>query len=454
MKVSVIIPTYNRASKTKKAVESVLAQTLAPYEIIVIDDGSTDSTKQKLSKVAGIKYVYQKHKGVSAARNKGIAESSGDYIAFLDSDDTWIADKLEKQVAYHKSNRFLISQTDETWIKNGKHFNPKNYHAKKEGLIFEDCLKRCLISPSAVLINKSLFYEVGLFDESLPACEDYDLWLRIARRYPIGLVAEKLVVKTGGHKDQLSSKYFGMDRFRVAAIHKVLMLPLSLKQRQQALRALVNKCNILANGCKKRGKQKEAVVYCQKIRQFEKEIKNSQELDLLQKLPTGLAEYIISKDIAYRRFEHLNNCKANELQIFRKLALNLNPSASNFEEITKNLIDICKRDKITINALKAKLKINFNGCKNPAKKLLKIREEIFKARYPVFSGIIKKIDTKVQALSTNSKVNISWDKSLENEGLELIIKLNDKGDIKELKQWLDAVGENKLDDILRLFNEL
>ncbi len=256
MNVSIIIPVYNRAQKLKKAVESVLAQTYELFELIVIDDGSDDDPAKNLSGIDDkrLRIFRQPNKGVSAARNRGIKESTNEWLAFLDSDDTWLETKLEEQVAFHKENpRLLISQTDEVWIKNGVRINPNKLNVKQAGDIFQSSLSRCMISPSAVILHRSLFDEVGLFDESLVVCEDYDLWLRITCRHSVGLIKDKLVIKTGGHPDQLSKKYWGMDRFRVKAIEKLIENnELTVEQEKAASKMLVKKSEILKNGAKKR----------------------------------------------------------------------------------------------------------------------------------------------------------------------------------------------------------
>ncbi|SFM66919.1 glycosyltransferase [Thermodesulforhabdus norvegica] len=263
--VSVIIPAYNRARFLVEAIKSVLAQKFVrPLEIIVVDDGSTDETSRVVdSFIPQITYFYQEHSGVSSARNRGICISSGEWIAFLDSDDLWKPEKLFRHWAFILANpHLLISQTEEIWIRKGRRVNPRKYHKKPEGLCFERLLERCLISPSAVMIHRKLFDEVGLFDENLPACEDYDLWLRIGCRHPVGLLKEPLVIKRGGHEDQLSSSVPALDRYRIQAIVKLLIKePLSKGQRQEALKMLEKKCRIYAAGCAKRGRTEEARFY-------------------------------------------------------------------------------------------------------------------------------------------------------------------------------------------------
>ena len=261
--VSVIIPTYNRGWILREAIDSVLAQDYTDYELIVVDDGSTDDTRQILSSYGrDIIVLRQPNQGVSAARNRGIADSRAQLVAFLDSDDLWLSQKLIRQVAFFQSNPDAqICQTEETWVRNGVRVNPKKRHQKLSGMIFEPSLALCLVSPSAVMIRKTLFDRVGLFDESLPACEDYDLWLRVSCRYPVFLIDEPLIIKQGGHADQLS-KAAGLDKYRIQSLQKLIKNePLSGLQKQAAEKILQQKCTIYAGGCRKRGREEEAKYY-------------------------------------------------------------------------------------------------------------------------------------------------------------------------------------------------
>lgn len=261
--VSIIIPTYNRGWILKEAINSVLAQDFTDFELIVVDDGSTDKTQDILNTYnEDIIALRQNNQGVSAARNAGIALASGRFIAFLDSDDLWLPKKLSAQIDFFKSNRdALICQTDEIWIRNGVRVNPKKRHKKFSGDLFKRSLSLCLISPSAVMIKRSLFEEVGVFDETLPACEDYDLWLRISCRYPVHLIKTPLIIKRGGHDDQLSSAS-GLDRFRIEALKKIIESNLlSKEQYSAAAKVLKQKCAIYANGCLKRGRRDKALHY-------------------------------------------------------------------------------------------------------------------------------------------------------------------------------------------------
>ena len=261
--VSVIIPTYNRGWIIKEAIDSVLAQDYTEFELIVVDDGSTDHTSDVLDSYGDdIKVLFQKNKGVSAARNRGIAEASGKFIAFLDSDDLWLPQKLTVQIEFfNQTPDALICQTEEVWIRNGLRVNPKKRHKKPSGMIFNPSLELCLVSPSAVMIRRSLFGRVGKFDETLPACEDYDLWLRISCRFPVHLIDTPLIIKRGGHGDQLSSRA-GLDRFRIKAIEKIIKRGiLSDDQYRAAVKTLKKKCDIYAAGCRKRGREEEVRYY-------------------------------------------------------------------------------------------------------------------------------------------------------------------------------------------------
>lgn len=265
--ISVVIPTYNRQHTLARAIDSVLDQTAAVDEIIVVDDGSTDQTRFFLSeKYPGIEYYYQPNAGVSAARNKGVSVAKSDWIAFLDSDDQWLAKKIATQrQAWNESPSHRIVHSDEIWIRNGVRVNKKNKYSKRGGRIFEDCLPLCAISPSSVVLEKKLLIEVGGFDESLTVCEDYDLWLKICSAYSVLLVDEELLKKFGGDKDQLSTIHWGLDRFRVTALHRLLdsihAQTLSPHERDCARTVLREKCTILANGAIKRGNQDAAEYY-------------------------------------------------------------------------------------------------------------------------------------------------------------------------------------------------
>ncbi|OAG28326.1 glycosyltransferase family 2 protein [Thermodesulfatator autotrophicus] len=257
--VSVIIPTYNRKAFLKEAIESVLAQSFKNFELIVVDDGSTDDTPYLATRYH-IRYVRkQKRQGVSAARNTGIRLAKGSFIAFLDSDDLWLPEKLAKQIVFFKKNPEAVAvQTEEIWIRRGKRVNPRQRHKKPSGYFFDRALELCLISPSGVMLKREVFDKIGLFDESFPACEDYELWLRLLARYPVFLINEPLVIKRGGHKDQLSSTP-GLDYFRLKALAKIYKAPfLTPAMRLLVIKEAIRKGNIYRQGALKRGKLHQA----------------------------------------------------------------------------------------------------------------------------------------------------------------------------------------------------
>lgn len=274
MRISVIIPVYNRRHALLRAIDSVAAQTFAPIETIVVDDGSTDGgARWAKTQFPWIEVIDQPQQGVSVARNTGVQAAAGEWVAFLDSDDAWMPDKLARQVkSLLVSEEVPLCHTDEFWIRNGRRVNPMRKHAKYSGWIFDHCLPRCAISPSSVLMSKALFHELGGFDESLPAAEDYDLWLRVCCRYPVLLVAEPLVSKYGGHADQLSRKYWGMDRFRVASLERLSANgALTSAQRLKLIDVLIEKLSVLENGARKRGKTGWATGLRRKIHRYRRE---------------------------------------------------------------------------------------------------------------------------------------------------------------------------------------
>jgi glycosyltransferase involved in cell wall biosynthesis len=261
--VSVIIPTYNRAWCLREAVESVRGQEFRGFELIVVDDGSTDETPRLLREFGdALRVLRQANRGVSAARNAGIAAARAELIAFLDSDDIWLPGKLSRQVEFFSRHpEALICQTEELWVRNGRRVNPGKRHRKRGGMIFESSLELCLVSPSAVMLRRGLLDAVGRFDERLPACEDYDLWLRISCRFPVDLIEAALIVKRGGHADQLS-RAPGLDRYRIESIAKLISGGLlTAAQRRAAVAVLKRKCRVYAGGCRKRGRAAEADRY-------------------------------------------------------------------------------------------------------------------------------------------------------------------------------------------------
>ncbi len=260
-KVSVIIPTYNRAERICRAVDSVLAQKFVDFECLVVDDGSRDNTADKLAKYDDprLKLFWRENGGVSAARNFGIEKSCGEFIALLDSDDEWVPEKLLKQIPFMENGGFEISQTDEIWVRKGKRVNQCKKHEKPEGMFFDRSLAMCMVSPSCVIFSRKFWDEVGPFDAKMPACEDYDLWLRAGTKYPVGLLRERLTIKYGGRPDQLSNSVGCLDLYRIYAIVKLLNAGiLSSEERGLALDELQRKSGFYIGGCRKRGRDDQA----------------------------------------------------------------------------------------------------------------------------------------------------------------------------------------------------
>ena len=255
-KISVVIPTLNRINTLQRALDSVINQTYKPAEIIVVDNGSSDGTLKFLrEQYPKITILTENKIGVSSARNKGIKKSINQWIALLDSDDAWHPRKLEIQTSMldSASKEYNLIHTDEVWFRNNKHINQMKKHKKQGGYIFERCLSLCCISPSSVLFKKNILDKVGLFDESLPVCEDYDMWLKICSSEEVLFAQDKLTYKYGGHKDQLSKSYWGMDRFRIKSIENIIKnFDLSYKQKKQAKKELIKKLKIIINGAFKR----------------------------------------------------------------------------------------------------------------------------------------------------------------------------------------------------------
>ena len=272
MNISVVIPSYNRKEFLKRSIDSAINQTKKPFEIIVVDDGTTDGTETMIkSDYDFVKFIKQKNKGVSAARNIGIKVSIGEWICFLDSDDEWKRDKLEKQINAMKSNPdYKFFHSNEIWIKNGLRINQKKKHKKYGGDIFDKCLDMCRISPSSVMINKTVFDEVGNFNENLVVCEDYELWLRICDKYRVFFIDEPLIIKYGGHQGQLSYSIESIENHRIKALEHLILGNLNRKNKRHAIQMLLSKLNIYLKGLVKRRKNDEIAVYEEKIKVWNK----------------------------------------------------------------------------------------------------------------------------------------------------------------------------------------
>ncbi|MCZ6883665.1 MAG: glycosyltransferase [Gammaproteobacteria bacterium] len=279
MQISVVIPSFNRIQTLVRAIESVLNQHSVVDEIIIVDDGSEDDTVALVSQdYPNIKLIRQTNQGVSAARNTGIRQARFEWIALLDSDDSWLPEKISViRQAQQQYPEYRLFHSDEIWIRNGVRVNPMKKHGKNGGWIFESCLPLCVISPSAVVLQRSLLHTTGYFDESLPACEDYDLWLRICHAFPVHYIEHALVIKYGGHADQLSRRYWGMDRFRIRSLYALLQQQ-NLRQNYQSavLSTLITKLEVLLKGAEKHDNQEVIAEFSPMLEQLQPPVRISE----------------------------------------------------------------------------------------------------------------------------------------------------------------------------------
>ncbi len=277
MKISVIIPTYNRAVLLREAVLSVIRQTLQDREIIIVDDGSTDNTcdhiRDLIDRYRFIRYIsLPVNKGVSHARNTGISNSCGEYLAFLDSDDSWRKRKLEIQLKEMVSSRFKISYTNERWIMNGSFKNQGRRHKKFTGDIFSHAIRLCMVSPSSVMFERSVFEKAGCFNEDLPVAEDYEMFIRASIFYEFLYVDNPLVIKYGGHDDQLSRSKSMMDTYRIKALENIFRQykkDLSQDRELLLLQEIIRKSNIVSNGAYKRRNNALGLMYLLKSLKYQ-----------------------------------------------------------------------------------------------------------------------------------------------------------------------------------------
>lgn len=260
-KVLVIIPTRDRPNLTLEAVVSVTNQTYTNWECLVIDDGSNQENynllTKKLKPIQNVKVSRNDtSKGPAACRNFALRITNYNYVAFLDSDDLWMQEKLENQVnTLEQENKEWI-HCNELWMRNNKTVNQKKIHRKQGGLFWKRSLSRCLISPSAVLFKRAFFQELGGFKESFPVAEDYELWLRALEKKSVGYLSEPLVLKRAGDWQQLSSVQ-EIDRYRVLALHRAIRRLRACKGKanlvrlNQLIEEGLKKTKVLVTGAKK-----------------------------------------------------------------------------------------------------------------------------------------------------------------------------------------------------------
>lgn len=280
--VSVVVPTHNRAGVLPRALRSIYAQKMSVDEVIVVDDGSTDDTAEQVGRhFPDVQLIVQSNHGVSHARNRGLQRARGTWVALLDSDDEWLPDKIQIQLNELKSSPALrVCHTNEIWIRNGRRVNPMKKHDKHGGNIFYHCLPRCVMSPSSILLHRSVIEEFGGFDTSLPVCEDYDLWLRITAHMDVLYIPEKLVVKHGGHADQLSRRFWGIDRYRIQALENLVCSgTLSGVQTRAVIKEMLRKIDIYVSGAQRRDRVHEVRRYAEKRVRYEQVMKKRSSSD-------------------------------------------------------------------------------------------------------------------------------------------------------------------------------
>jgi glycosyltransferase involved in cell wall biosynthesis len=238
MSVSAIIPTYNCAHLLPQAIESAIHQSHSLREIIVVDDGSTDRTEECVRPyLSRIRYVKQENRGLAGARNRGIRESTAEFVAFLDADDVWLFEKTEKQLsAFRSSPDAALAFTDASVISPSGKSMPTFMFGKdaRDGYVFDALLRSSFILPSTVMIRRSCLEEVGLFDEGLRYVEDVDLWLRISRKYPVKMVAEPLAVWRR-QEDGLTAKVVNMAAGHIKVYAKLLSKSVDLTGEEKRI---------------------------------------------------------------------------------------------------------------------------------------------------------------------------------------------------------------------------
>jgi glycosyltransferase involved in cell wall biosynthesis len=302
-RVSVIVPTHNRRESVTEALDSIMAQTFREFEIVVTDDGSTDGTPSLIFETLGaeqevieylnqlgpaslkpfshkfssrgvpIQYHYGISRGLSTARNRGIRMARGDYVAFLEADDLWEPTHLEALVAFLSDNPAAhVCRAAERTVRDGRARTSRKPVASS-GWIFEAALEASPMSPSAVMVRRPCFAECGAFDENLPACDEYDLWVRMTSRYPVHFVQGPVVTRRSTRPDG-SSRAWGWDRYRVYALEKAFQSGhLSPEQRFQVAQEIVRKCERLVDGFRRQKSEERANFYERKRRRFAHEVR-------------------------------------------------------------------------------------------------------------------------------------------------------------------------------------
>ncbi|AEJ60375.1 glycosyl transferase family 2 [Spirochaeta thermophila DSM 6578] len=260
--VSVVIPVHNRASLLEEALASVVRQTWRDLEVIVVDDGSEDGSAE-VGERRGARVVRMAHCGrPGKVRNVGVEHARGDLVAFLDSDDLWEPEKLSRQMAVWEGRAgegIPLVHAREVWMRKGRIVSQAGQVHRREGDVFPWAVRKCIIGPSTVLMERRVFEDLGGFREDLEIAEDYEFWLRLTDRYPVAYLDEPVVVKRAGDWEQLSEKYGHIEVFRIMALKPLVDEDVFLPEHRGVAREeLLRKCEVHARGARKRGRMEEA----------------------------------------------------------------------------------------------------------------------------------------------------------------------------------------------------
>jgi glycosyltransferase involved in cell wall biosynthesis len=301
---SVVVPTCNKREQVAQALQSALAQTYRNFEIAIVDDGSTDGTPAHVFRTFGaepkaidivshlnpaalrpffhhfvhdgvtFKYHYHTNRGLAAARNRGIRHARGSYVAFLEAEDRWDPTHLETQLAFLEANQGArISRVGEHPGRTCPRGRRPGRAERASGWLFASALENCPASISCAVIHRSCFTECGAFDENLPACEDYDLWLRLSARFPIYYVDGPEVVHRSP-RAEISPHAWTWDRFRVYALEKSFQSGhLDPEQRFLVSQEIVRRCERLVDGFRRQKSEERANFYERKRRRFAQEVR-------------------------------------------------------------------------------------------------------------------------------------------------------------------------------------
>ncbi len=466
--VSVVIPTFNRCAMVREAAASVLAQRGAAFELIVVDDGSTDGTADELERIAaahpGVMQVERgEHRGAAAARNRGVVLARARLIAFLDSDDFWAPDKLARQLAYVRAHpEYAISQTNEIWIRNRRRINPARRHRKRAGDIFIDSLRTCLVSPSAVIVRTELVRGLGGFDEGMAAAEDYDLWLRVLVDHEAGLLDEPLVTRRAGHPDQLSAITPALDRFRILALAKLLADErVGGEKRVAVADVMAEKCVIYARGLRRRGFVADAAFYERASAGRVADGRDHRDARTAHRAPairgrrgrSSFVTAVAATDDAIRALaaeRHLDTphldmwlnmeveSRAALLEVARRLKLRTGQIVAALELLN----EIAVRERATVAAILAREDVAriAAGAGSAPQRARALLDALRALRYPRLGRTFDRIRAEVRALKLPRTISIEVPKELGSDELAITLSVRSAA---EFDAALHALGEQR-----------